>query len=78
VHYQYDNTAFGERQTVPDAASPVCRLSALQQALTSLGSLFQGLGAVVAGITGSYLGHRGTIVTGCLLVIVGDVGTLGT
>jgi SP family sugar:H+ symporter-like MFS transporter len=72
------NTAFGEYQTVPGSASPVCRLSALQQSLTSLGSLFQGVGAVLAGITGSYLGRRGTIVTGCLLVIVGDAGMLGT
>lgn len=72
------STAFGSCVTPPDSTMPVCALTALQQSLTSLASLFQGVGSVLAGITGAYIGRRGTIVTGCLLVVAGDAGMLGT
>ena len=56
----------------------ICQLSALQQSLISLTSLFIALGGALAGVIGHYFGRRGTIQSGCLLVIVGASDMLGT
>ena len=51
---------------------------ALQQSLVSVPFLFVALGSIIAGPTGHYLGRRGTIQVGCVLVAVGAGGMLGT
>ena len=56
----------------------MCTFTTVRQNLPSLGSLFIGVGGLFAGFIGSYLG-RGTIIQlGCLLVIVGAAGIMGT
>jgi hypothetical protein len=40
--------------------------------------LFIALGGVISGLTGNYLGRRGTIQVGCLVTAVGAGGMLGT
>ena len=75
------NTAFGTCLEVPGpTGTPVkmCRITALQQSLVSLTSLFTGLGALLSSVTGTYIGRRGTIQVGALLVLVGAAGMLGT
>ncbi|KAF3389864.1 hypothetical protein DPV78_011613 [Talaromyces pinophilus] len=72
---------FGTCVTRPDAAGVVtqhCTLSALQQSLISLTYIFVGVGAALAGVTGNYLGRRGTIQVGCLIVAIGAGGMLGS
>ena len=76
------NSAFGYCQMVPDpitgALVEKCQLSATQQSLGGIYLLFLALGALVSGITGSFLGRRGAIQVSCLLTVVGAAGMLGT
>lgn len=65
----------------PDAQGTVewCALSATAQSVgSSIYLLFMGLGASISGITGHYLGRRGGLQLGCLIVIIGASGMLGT
>ena len=74
--------AFGHCQMTPDPRNgnmiEMCTLSATQQSLVSVTSLFIALGGATAGVAGNYLGRRGTIQTGCFLIIAGAAGMLGT
>ena len=75
------NNAFGTCAQVPSPAGAlvtVCRITALQQSLVSLTSLFTAVGSLLSSISGTYLGRRGTIQCGALLVLVGAAGMLGT
>jgi hypothetical protein len=77
------NTAFGPCQEVPDPAGSgalvtVCRITALQQSLVSLTSLFTAVGSLLSTVSGTYVGRRGTIQVGALLVAIGAAGMLGT
>lgn len=76
------NNAFGPCQEVPDpttgALIKVCRITALQQSLVSLTSLFTAVGSALSSVTGTYVGRRGTIQVGALLVLIGAAGMLGT
>ena len=79
------NKSFGHCALVPVKGGPagattlLCELSATQQSLTaSIYLLFMALGAGAAGVTGSYLGRRGTIQVGCAFIIVGAAGMLGS
>lgn len=75
------NTAFGHCDNVPGPTGTlieVCRISALQQSLVSLTSLFTAVGSMLSSISGTYIGRRGTIQVGALLVLVGASGMLGT
>lgn len=76
------NRAFGTCGMFPDPTTGklthMCLLSPLQQSLTSVAALFQALGGALAGVTGSRLGRRGTIMIGCIFCIVGAAGMLGT
>lgn len=76
------NNAFGPCQDVPDpktgALVKVCKITALQQSLVSLTSLFTAVGSALSSVTGTYVGRRGTIQVGALLVLVGAAGMLGT
>ena len=76
------NTAFGPCGKVPDprtgALVELCQVTALQQSLISLTSLFVAVGGIFSGIANNYLGRRGTIQLGCLIIAVGAAGMLGT
>lgn len=75
------NTAFGPCQEVPGpTGTPVkmCRITALQQSLVSLTSLFTAVGSLLSSVTGTYVGRRGTIQAGAFLVLIGASGMLGT
>ncbi|EXJ64254.1 hypothetical protein A1O7_00590 [Cladophialophora yegresii CBS 114405] len=56
----------------------VCSQTALQQGLVSLTLLFVALGGAISGITGNYLGRRGTMQVGALFAAIGAGGMLGT
>lgn len=72
------NKAFGSCKIDPVKKVEVYNLTPLQQSLVSVTVLFVALGGVVGGITGNYLGRRGTIQCGCLLVMIGAGSMLGT
>jgi MFS transporter, SP family, sugar:H+ symporter len=75
------NTAFGPCHEVPGpTGAPVklCHITALQQSLVSLTSLFTAVGSLLSTLSGTYLGRRGTIQVGASLVVVGAAGMLGT
>ena len=72
---------FGTCTTESDASgilTTTCTLTALQQSLTSVTFLFVALGSIIAGSVGHFLGRRGTIQIGCVLVAIGAGGMLGT
>src|ERR1700761_4050919 len=56
----------------------VCSQTALQQGLVSLTLLFVGLGGAASGVTGNYLGRRGTVQVGAVFAAIGAGGMLGT
>ncbi|KAL2786717.1 hypothetical protein BJX66DRAFT_341933 [Aspergillus keveii] len=60
------------------APSETCTLTALQQSLMAVSILFISLGSGLAGIVGKYLGRRGTIQVGSVLVLAGAGGMVGT
>lgn len=75
------NNAFGVCHTVPNGTGAMiekCHVAATQQSLISLTSLFIALGGALSAPVGHYLGRRGTIQFGCVLVIIGAAGMLGT
>jgi SP family sugar:H+ symporter-like MFS transporter len=53
-------------------------VTALQQSLISLTSLFIAVGSILSGVVGNYFGRRGTIQAGSLVVLSGAAGMLGT
>ncbi|KAJ5986525.1 hypothetical protein N7451_010890 [Penicillium sp. IBT 35674x] len=55
-----------------------CSITPLQQSLISLNYMFIGIGGGLSGLTGRFLGRRGTFQIGCALSIVGAAGMLGT
>ncbi|KAK5046101.1 hypothetical protein LTR84_008558 [Exophiala bonariae] len=76
------NRAFGKCHEHPDPQSGdmvnVCQLTALQQSLTSLTSLFTAVGGVLSGLLCSYLGRRVSLQLGSLIVATAAAGMLGT
>jgi sugar porter (SP) family MFS transporter len=77
------NQAFGsvcttQLDAVSGVATEVCKLSSLQQSLLSVSALFQALGAALSGVTGTFVGRRGTVMIGAAFVAVGAAGMLGT
>jgi hypothetical protein len=64
------NDAFGVCVLKPNAAGVIvkkCAVTAFQQSLISL-TLFIALGLALSGVTGTYLGHPGTIQVGYVLI----------
>ena len=55
-----------------------CSITPLQQSLISLNYLFTALGGGISGVSGRYMGRRGSIQIGCVLAIIGAAGMLGT
>lgn len=76
------NAAFGPCHEVldPHSQTPVqmCQVTALQQSLVGLTSLFIAVGGALSGPVSTYLGRRGVIQGGCLTVLIGAAGMLGT
>ena len=76
------NRAFGACGMLPSPVTGAlveeCMLSATQQSVSQISALFSALGALCSGITGFYLGRRGAIQVGCVFVIIGQAGVLGT
>jgi len=76
------NKAFGTCHMVPDKVTgqlvEQCHVTATQQSLTSVTSIFIAVGGALAGLTGRYIGRRGTIQCGCVLIVIGAAGMLGT
>lgn len=73
--------AFGTCVSTPGPTGALierCSVTALQQSLVSVTFLFVAVGGVLGGVTGTYLGRRGTIQVGSLLVAIGAGGMLGT
>lgn len=75
-------SAFGKCTQTTDPATgnsiTTCHLSATQQSLISLTSLFSAVGGILAGFTSNYLGRRHSLQIGALLVAIGAAGMLGT
>ncbi|EXJ69323.1 uncharacterized protein A1O5_07359 [Cladophialophora psammophila CBS 110553] len=74
--------AFGHCTQMPDPGTgvmvEVCTLSATQQSLTGVQTLFYAAGAALAGVTGTWLGRRDNIRLACALCIISAAGMLGT
>lgn len=75
-------SAFGTCVTATDpatgATTTTCTLTAMKQSLINVASLFMGVGGVLSGPTGYYLGRRGTVAFASALSVVGAAGMLGT
>lgn len=75
-------STFGTCSMVPNDVTGkmehVCKLTATAQSVVSLSSLFVAIGAGLSGIIGSYIGRRGTLHAGCVLIIIGAAGQCGT
>lgn len=66
---------FGKCETT--GGQTTCTISALQQSLIQLTVLFMAVGGSLSGMTSNYLGRRGTVQMGCLMVAIGAVGMIG-
>lgn len=69
--------AFGHCQS-RESLDDICELSAIQQSLVSVTSIFMALGGGFGGLVATYIGRRGTVQTGCLVTAIGAAGMLGT
>ncbi|KAJ9149787.1 Major facilitator superfamily domain, general substrate transporter [Pleurostoma richardsiae] len=55
-----------------------CSLTALQQSLIQVTLLFMAVGGLASGLVGQYLGRRGTVQIGCVLIAAGAGGMVGS
>ncbi|KAF3393069.1 High-affinity glucose transporter ght1 [Talaromyces pinophilus] len=69
--------SFGHCQST-ESSSDICELSAVQQSLVSVTSIFMGLGGGFGGVVATYIGRRGTMQVGCVITAIGAAGMLGT
>lgn len=63
---------------VTSKGQTTCTISALQQSLIQLTTLFMSVGGGLAGVTSNYIGRRGTVQMGCLFVAIGAAGMIGS
>lgn len=70
------NDAFGS--CVERMGVRKCELSATAQSLSSISTLFTAVGSGLSGVTTHYIGRRTTLQLGCIFVIIGASGQLGT
>lgn len=70
------NDAFGI--CVDQSGIKMCQLGATAQSLASISTLFTAVGSGISGFMANYIGRRATLQVGCLLVIIGSSGQLGT
>ncbi len=75
------NRAFGpchELPTKTGASVEICRVTALQQSLISLTTLFIAAGSLCNTFAAHYFGRRGTLQLGSAIILIGAAGMLGT
>lgn len=74
--------SFGRCKMVPDTKTgrpmETCHLGATAQSVTAISVLFTALGAGLSGFTGQYLGRRGVLQAGCLVIAIGAAGQCAT
>ena len=56
----------------------ICSLTALQQSLVQLTLLFMAVGGFTSGLVGDYIGRRGSVQIGCVLIAAGAAGMTGS
>lgn len=71
-------TCQSETNLETGVTSLVCTMSAVRQSLPNVSSLFIGLGSGFSGFTATYLGRRGNIQLGCIIVAIGAAAIMGT
>ena len=71
------NKAFGTCTRTP-LGRTVCELSATRQSVGSIYQLFAALGCGISAVSSRYAGRRGALQIGCLLVLIGAAGMLGS
>jgi sugar porter (SP) family MFS transporter len=69
--------SFGNCQSTGQATED-CELSAIQQSLMSITSIFIAVGGASGGLLATFLGRRGTMQVGSLITAIGAAGMLGT
>ena len=75
------NRAFGPCHKLPTetgALVEVCLVTAVQQSLISLTTIFVALGSLCNALTAHFLGRRGTLQLGSAIILIGAAGMLGT
>ncbi|KAN0099834.1 general substrate transporter [Hyaloscypha variabilis] len=70
--------SFGYAIKGPGGKVVAYQLTATQQSLTSISSLFTAIGCGTTGITGNYLGRRGALLVGCFFICTGCGAQLAT
>jgi sugar porter (SP) family MFS transporter len=70
------NDAFGS--CTESMGVQICELNATAQSLSSISTLFTAIGSGLSGVTTHYIGRRATLQLGCVFVIIGASGQLGT
>ena len=71
------NKSFGQCKRLPTGKT-ICALSATRQSVGSVYQLFATVGALLAAFMSRWVGRRTCLQAGCLWVIVGSAGMLGT
>lgn len=69
--------SFGQCVAAPDGAE-TCSITALQQSLVQLTTLFAAVGGLIAAFVGDILGRKGTLQVACLFVAAGAAGMVGS
>ena len=73
------NRAFGQCATPPGQTTPICALSATQQSLgSSIYLIFLAIGAGFSGVSSHYFGPKGALQFGCVFVVIGAAGMVGS
>ena len=65
-------------KTVEGRSVETCTLTALQQSLIQVTLLFMAVGGFTSGLAGGYIGRRGTVQIGCVLIAAGAGGMMGS
>ena len=71
------NRTFGTCHTLPNGED-ICVLNATRQSINTIYQLFAGVGTVLAALMSKWVGRRTCLQIGCLWVVVGAAGMLGT
>ncbi|KAN0117905.1 general substrate transporter [Hyaloscypha variabilis] len=73
------NDAFGHCVTKPGSKILVCALSATQQSVgSSIYLIFLAIGSGLSGISSNWVGPRGGLQVGCIFIIIGAAGMVGS
>ena len=73
------NKSFGHCQVDLDTKATVCALSATQQSVgSSIYLIFLAVGAGLSGLTSNFVGPRGALQVGCVLISIGAAAMVGS